>query len=632
MRRLAVWWRLSAAALCLLAYGQSADTMGLITAEVGEGPNPWTSLQPRNEAGCFQFAVVSDNTGGARKGVFGDAVGKLNLLQPEFVVSVGDLIEGYTEDRDLIEKQWDEFEGYVKQLRMPFFYVPGNHDITNAVMAEIWRERFGRSYYHFRYQDVLFLCLNSEDPPPSNMSDEQVDYVARALYDNRDVYWTLVFLHKPLWTHEQETGWEKVEALLQGREYTVFAGHLHRYEKQIRHNRRYLILATTGGSSPLRGPAFGEFDHLVWVTMTEEGPVVANLMLDGIWDDAVRTRESGKLVSNLLAAGSITVRPLRLDDPAADRARAELRINNDADLPMMARISLVGVKSMLPAPAVFERAVSAKTLLHHEASLFRQPGLPLEQIQPLEVRWTLRHEPTGLPAIERAGVARLIIDATYPCEPLRDTVAVDGLLDEWPALAFICETPAQILGDAASWAGRDDCSFRFDAAHDKEMLYIAGRVYDERVIAAQDVLPWQQDGFEVRLDARSPDRRTDHDGTGEFIDFLLVAASPSLGETPAEVYERGRLPAGTQVASAHCDGGYAFEIAIPVSYLNQAQGSSWRDYRLNIAVNDLDDANGGPVAQLWWRPDWRTPETFAHSGTFVRDGGKKERQQGKQRR
>ena len=44
----------------------------------------------------FQFGVVSDRTGGHRPGVFDQAMDKINLLQPEFVMCVGDLIEGYS--------------------------------------------------------------------------------------------------------------------------------------------------------------------------------------------------------------------------------------------------------------------------------------------------------------------------------------------------------------------------------------------------------------------------------------------------------------------------------------------------------------------------------------------------------
>ena len=57
------------------------------------GPNPWSHLQFPEANVEFQFAVISDNTGGAYPGVFDAAMTKLNLMQPEFVMSVGDLIE-----------------------------------------------------------------------------------------------------------------------------------------------------------------------------------------------------------------------------------------------------------------------------------------------------------------------------------------------------------------------------------------------------------------------------------------------------------------------------------------------------------------------------------------------------------
>src|SRR5206468_2697058 len=59
-----------------------------------EEKNPWTNLELNNKERDFQFVIVTDRTGGHRPGVFGEAVRKINLLQPEFVISVGDLIEG----------------------------------------------------------------------------------------------------------------------------------------------------------------------------------------------------------------------------------------------------------------------------------------------------------------------------------------------------------------------------------------------------------------------------------------------------------------------------------------------------------------------------------------------------------
>ncbi len=128
--------------------------------------NPWTHLQFSNNPDNFQFAIVADRTGGMRPGIFKSAMAKLNLLQPEFVMCVGDLIEGQSEDIDKLNNEWDEFDSTVQQLQMPFFYLPGNHDLDNQTMLKLWKKRLGKSYYHFTYRDVLFLCLDSEDPPP----------------------------------------------------------------------------------------------------------------------------------------------------------------------------------------------------------------------------------------------------------------------------------------------------------------------------------------------------------------------------------------------------------------------------------------------------------------------------------
>ncbi len=265
-----------------------------------EDRNPVSRWQLNNDPAEFQFAIVSDRTGGHRARIFSRAVEQLNLLQPEFVVSVGDLIEGYTEDVQRLTLEWREFQTYVARLQMPFFYVAGNHDITNKTMDKLWGEKFGRRYYDFVYRNVLFLMLSSEDPPGHEggaVSAEQVAFVKKALEANPGVRWTLVFLHKPMWIMREveKSGWLDVEKALHGRPHTVLAGHIHRYQKFIRNGgQKYYMLATTGGGSKLRGTEYGEFDHLVWVTMKKDGPVMANILMDGILGEDLKTIETAE--------------------------------------------------------------------------------------------------------------------------------------------------------------------------------------------------------------------------------------------------------------------------------------------------------------------------------------------------
>ena len=84
------------------------------------GTKPWTSEKFLDDAQEFHFAIVSDRTGGERKGYFPKAMDSLNLLRPEFVMSVGDLIAGGGVSEKDLRKQWDELEGYIAKLKMPF--------------------------------------------------------------------------------------------------------------------------------------------------------------------------------------------------------------------------------------------------------------------------------------------------------------------------------------------------------------------------------------------------------------------------------------------------------------------------------------------------------------------------------
>ncbi len=114
------------------------------------------------------------------------------------------------------------------------------------------------------------------------------------------MHWTIVALHKPIWTGDVEKNrFGEIEKALAGRKYTVFAGHVHRYQRFIRNGMNYYQLATTGGGSRLRGVRYGEFDHIVWVTMKKNGPVLANVMLDGILPEDLKTPETVEPVQEL---------------------------------------------------------------------------------------------------------------------------------------------------------------------------------------------------------------------------------------------------------------------------------------------------------------------------------------------
>jgi hypothetical protein len=210
---------------------------------------------------------------------------------------------------------------------MPFFFTPGEQDIGNRTMLKFWNARRGVGYYNFVYKNVLFLVLCTEDPPEpisekmiqmrtnikelmesgqhekaeqltrkmmaletptAHISDVQLAYFKKAIADNKGVNWTFVLMHKPVWQMglSESSGFTKIETMLSDRAYTVFAGHQHFYNHQRINDRRYITLGATGAASYQAGP--GDISHVTLVSVSHEGPVIGNIMLDGIKDVNLR--------------------------------------------------------------------------------------------------------------------------------------------------------------------------------------------------------------------------------------------------------------------------------------------------------------------------------------------------------
>jgi 3',5'-cyclic AMP phosphodiesterase CpdA len=284
-------------------YGQSD-----FTSDVKSAPYPWTHIRFLETGDNFNFAVITDRNNGCRAGIFDDAIQKLNLMRPSFVMSIGDFIRGYTDDESEIQREWAEVDSIIKKLDTPFFYVTGNHDYgewaepkaARGATKKLWHALRGPAYYYFIYKNTLFLCLNTMGDVSQDWSlgAEQLAWAKEILAKNKDVRWTFVFMHVPLWISKYTTPengnenphlFTELEKTLQNRNYTVFAGHTHQYAYYHRNGMKYFILATTGGSSQLRGPLCGEFDHMMWVSMTDSGPKFLNLELKGLLPEDIST-------------------------------------------------------------------------------------------------------------------------------------------------------------------------------------------------------------------------------------------------------------------------------------------------------------------------------------------------------
>ncbi len=596
------------------------STSPRIIIESIEGAKPFTSLDVNNGAKNFQFAIVSDRTGGHRPGIFLDGVRKLNLLQPEFVMSVGDLIEGYTTDKAEIDRQWTEFNGFIDELTVPFFYVPGNHDYTNEVLAQEWKERFGKDYYHFEYNDVLFLCLNSEDnvrgAGRGTIDDEQYEYIKQTLEENADVKWTLVFMHQPLWDQEEDPKrWADVEKLLTDREHSVFVGHRHRYVKYERNNGNYYILATTGGGSPLRGPELGEFDHVAWITMTDEGPIIANLALDGIWSDEVFTEETAQLMQPLLQSQAVSVEPLLVQDNTFEAYETELKLTNNSDVPMQIDLTVQANPKLITSFGVLSREISPNSLEVVKLGLQATEPIALDSISPLVLHSTIAYQGDGIPEVSFESTYQLRPEKVAVISPVESAIQLDGSLDEWSAFTYSVAENGYVDSDPFSHQGEGDASFQFDLTYDDEYLYVAAEVTDDQLETTPGKNPFDQDGISVLIDARPENISALETGEGIFREVLYLGISPLEEADSSQLFLANRLPEGTQAATNRTDEGYVAEFAVPISYLNELQSGSWESFRVNVGVRDFDN-DGQHQTTLFWKPDWRGEENYVGSGTF----------------
>lgn len=324
----------ASAGLSLVAGSASAREFAVDST--ASGATPWSEA-PKAGAGPLRFAVIGDNTGIARPGVFQQAMRQLRWLQPDLIISVGDLIEGYSDDRAQITGQWDAVERSVSLAGVPFIYTRGNHDVDNAVTEEAWRTRRGAPYYAFTYKGALFVVLDTEDPAtpmsektakqfywmvdlmkqdqekaeklivdhlshgPSahgdseegfmklevaNFSDKQLAFVRDTLAKHPNPTWTFVIMHKPAWKMASPA-FAKIQAMLGNRNYTVFAGHTHYFTHDVLDGHDLINMATTGGIIQRQGP--GTLDHTMMVTMGPTGPFYANIRLAGLMDMAGET-------------------------------------------------------------------------------------------------------------------------------------------------------------------------------------------------------------------------------------------------------------------------------------------------------------------------------------------------------
>ncbi|MHC4078744.1 MAG: LamG-like jellyroll fold domain-containing protein [Planctomycetota bacterium] len=265
----------------------------------------------------FHFAIYGDRTGGPAAGikVLAQAVKDTNLLDPDLVMTVGDMVQGYNNTREWL-KQMREFQGVMNRLKMRWYPVAGNHDVywrgkgkkPKGEHERSYERHFGPLWYAFEHKNCWFVVLFSDEgnqktgektfrkPAAQRMSPAQLTWLRATLLKARGADHVFLFLHHPRWRKRNYgNDWDKVHTALVavGNVTAVFAGHIHQmvYSGK-RDGIEYYTLATTGGVLKKGMPERAGFlHHQNLVTVRKDRISVSTIPVGAVIDPKLLTEQ-----------------------------------------------------------------------------------------------------------------------------------------------------------------------------------------------------------------------------------------------------------------------------------------------------------------------------------------------------
>ncbi|MHB8578796.1 MAG: metallophosphoesterase [Ignavibacteriaceae bacterium] len=196
----------------------------------------------------FHFVVWGDSQFENQK-TFDEIVKETELLHPDFVIHVGDMIHGYTYDINTARKQWKKFKEQISPLTVPFYPTPGNHDVTTKEIQPAYTETWGKDklFYSFNYKNSHFIILNAflnqdfDTIPP-----KELEWFKNDLENAKNAENIFISFHSPLYMNPKYD-WKPIQELL--KKYSikgVFSGHYHIYDFRVENGIPYFCLNSSG--------------------------------------------------------------------------------------------------------------------------------------------------------------------------------------------------------------------------------------------------------------------------------------------------------------------------------------------------------------------------------------------------
>jgi hypothetical protein len=217
----------------------------LVLTSVLFGAQPLNARE--KEARRFSFVVIGhvrSDENGKLSPLLDELMVKVRRHSPDLIFLTGDMIWGDVHadvpDADVVKRDWDRLDATLKQLRVPVYRVPGNHDIHDPVTRDIYFARYGELPMAFTHRGSRLILLNSSWTPEGNepssikrqytrgkqLGAKQIEFIRSELSESQRYDHVFLFMHHLLWWHRQEAAWWRdVHPLLVGRNVrAVFGG------------------------------------------------------------------------------------------------------------------------------------------------------------------------------------------------------------------------------------------------------------------------------------------------------------------------------------------------------------------------------------------------------------------------
>ncbi len=226
----------------------------------------------------FHFAIVSDRTGRAVPGVYPQVWREVAAAHPDFVVTLGDAIEGLSTQapgpEDSARAEWRS----VRKdwlTNVPIYHTPGNHDIWDAASEALFTRETGRKpFYSFDSGGAHFVILDNSRT--ENLAPEQLRFLETDLQAAHPSGPRFIFFHRPFWLIPLKLGASGFALQKLAKQYGVcciISGHGHQLQSAKQDGVLYLEVGSSGASLAGAGPsglgyADGWFYQYAWVTVS----------------------------------------------------------------------------------------------------------------------------------------------------------------------------------------------------------------------------------------------------------------------------------------------------------------------------------------------------------------------------